>query len=86
MKIQKPSIGRVVHFTAFRGHEQKASDVYAAIVVGVGRFGSNAGCVDLVTFGTNSTYFQHDVPHSAEGNANTWRYPPFVKDEIEVES
>lgn len=81
MKIQKPSQGRVVLFTAFRGNEEKATDEYTALIT---RAHDTPGFVDLVTFGSQSVYFQHKVAFDADGGAGTWRYPPHVKEEIEV--
>lgn len=87
MKIQKPTIGRIVEFTAFRGHETRERDAYAAVITKVYDRDSDserAGCTDLVTFGPNSVYFQHGVPHDADGEAMTWRYPPRSTEEIET--
>lgn len=80
MQIQKPTIGRVVEFTAFRGHEESERDAYAAIITKV----YPDGVVDLVTFGPNSFYFQHRIAYDAEGEAMTWRYPPRCDDKIDV--
>lgn len=70
---QKPSLGRIVIFTAFRGHEQEKVDEYAAIVTKV--HDADTGIIDLCTFGSNSVYFQHSVPKNNDGLANTWRWP-----------
>jgi hypothetical protein len=78
--IQKPTIGRVVLFTAFRGHEQKATDEYAGIIVKV----HEGGVVDLVTFGPFSVYHNNGVPHDAAGGAQGWRYPEITRETIEV--
>lgn len=32
------------------------------------------GTVDLVTFGRNSVYFQHNVPYAFQGYKGTYRY------------
>lgn len=80
VKIQKPTIGRVVEFTAFRGHEEKERDAYPATITKV----HDDGVVDLVTFGRQSVYFQTGIKHSADGDAMTWRYPPRSDETIEV--
>lgn len=81
MKIQKPTRGRVVEYTAFRGHQEKDTDAYTALVTGVTE---DPLFVNLVTFGTHSVYFQTKVPYDADGKAGTWRYPPRCEDMIEV--
>ena len=108
MRIQKPSLGRVVIFTAFRGHEKTEVDEYAGIIVKVhtplseGARGLRSleslrlltdeeksaatGRIDIKTFGSSSTYDNHNVEHGAEGKTNTWRYPTVMRDEIEVAS
>lgn len=86
MKIQKPSLGRVVIFTAWRGEGEASGkvDEYAGLVVGVSH--ADGGVVDIKTFGPNSIYSNNGIPHDATGKAGTWRYPPFVKEEVEVEA
>lgn len=85
MKIQKPSLGRVVIFTAWRGQGADSGkvDQYAGIIVGVAD-DKPAGVIDIVTLGPSSVYHNNNVSHDADGAAGTWRYPPFVKEEIEV--
>lgn len=87
MKIQKPSLGRIVIFTAFRGHTETETDQYAGIIVKVhpdtpetpgGSF------VDIVTLGSSSVYHNNRARFDADGLSGTWRYPPHVKEEIEV--
>lgn len=80
--ILRPSKGRIVIFTAWRGHEQGEVDEYASHVVGTDK--ADRGIVDLVTFGPQSTYFQRDVPYHPDGKAKTWRYPPHVAENVTV--
>lgn len=85
MKIQKPTLGRVVIFTAFRGEGEASGkvDEYAGIVVNTPY--ADASIVDIKTFGSHSLYSNLAVPHDAGGKAGTWRYPPRCTDEIEVD-
>jgi hypothetical protein len=85
MKIQKPTLGRVVIFTAWRGHDEKDRDEYAGIIVRV-HDQLGPGVVDIKTMGPHSLYDNARVPHDANGAGGTWRYPPHTKDEIEVAS
>lgn len=66
---QKPTIGRIVHF-----HDEGGP--YAAIVTAINRDGT----LELVTFGRNSIYFQHNVRsrHADETDNfdNSWSWPP----------
>ena len=80
LTIPKPTVGRIVLFTAFRGHEQTATDEYAGIIVKV----HAGGVVDLVTFGPFSVYHNNGIPHDAAGGAQGWRYPDITRDTIEV--
>jgi hypothetical protein len=84
MKIQKPSLGRVVIFTAWRGQGEESGkvDQYAGVIVGVSD--DKPGVIDIVTLGPSSVYHNNGARFDADGSAGTWRYPPFVKDEIEV--
>lgn len=81
MQIQKPTLGRVVIFAAFRGHGEGNVDEYAGIVVGLTE---KPGVVDLKTFGPASIYCNLGVPYDADGKAGTWRYPPKSDETIEV--
>jgi hypothetical protein len=80
MKIAKPSLGRIVIYTAFRGHTEERVDEYAGFVVKV----HDGGVIDMCTLGSNSIYHNHSVPYDATGRAGTWRYPEIVREEIEV--
>ena len=71
---QKPSIGRIVHFTAADGPPKTGSAAYASIITAVNADES----VELATFGPNSLYFQHAVKFDADGANHTWRWPPKV--------
>lgn len=66
-----PSIGRVVHF-----HEEGGP--YAALITAV----NPSGTVELVTFGKNSVYFQHNVQgwfvQEETPPRGTWTWPPKV--------
>jgi sensor domain CHASE-containing protein len=95
MKIQKPSKGHVVIFTAWRGQGPDSGkvDEYAGIIVNVhepqqltdaGGFDHPGDKVDLVTFGPSSFYHNNGVRHDADGATGTWRYPPREAGEIEV--
>ncbi len=79
MKIQKPTPGRVVLFTDADG------DVTPAVVVRV-QHGLDVtfeeGEVTLRDFA--ELKLLDEIKHNAEGKPNTWRFPPFTKDEIEV--
>jgi hypothetical protein len=74
----RPTIGRIVHF-----HDEGGP--YAAIVVRV--YDNAAQCVDLVTFGSRSIYFQPNVPEWMPVDVNYadgtnlpqpgwWTWPP----------
>jgi len=73
--IQKPTLGRVVIFTAWRGEGEASGkrDEYTGLVVGVSQ--ADVGMVDLKTFGPTSIYSNQCVPYDANGVARTWRYP-----------
>ena len=101
MKIPKPTIGRIVLFTAWRGEGEASGkvDEYAGVVVKVhkaepsvqnGRGGIDAGVldgtIDIVTLGSQSVYHNNNIVHDANGKAGTWRYPPHSKEEIEVDA
>jgi hypothetical protein len=62
---QKPTIGRIVHFSEEGGP-------YAAIIAAV----NDDGSLELATLGRNSLYFQHGIKFDAEGAKGTWRWPP----------
>lgn len=86
MKIQKPTIDRIVEFTAWRGVGERSGEVdrYAGIVVASPADGHDASTVDLVTFGPHSVYHNNAVPFDADGAAGTWRYPARTDDLIDV--
>lgn len=70
--MQKPTIGRVVHY-----HDEGGP--YAAIITEVGKDEWAREVVELVTFGRNSVYFQHAVIFGGEApEAGTWSWPPIV--------
>jgi hypothetical protein len=80
LTISTPTPGRVVLFTAFRGHETAEKDEYPGIVVKH----HGDGVVDLVTFGPNSIYHNHKVKHLHSGEPQGWRYPPHSADMIDI--
>jgi hypothetical protein len=76
MKIQKPTLGRIVLFTASDGHQSPA-------VVADVTFAAR-GIVGLRTLGPD-THYEASVPYDADDRAlGTWRYPPMSKEEIEL--
>ena len=95
--IQKPSLGRVVIFTAWRGNGSESGkvDEYAGVVVKVHPIvaaapnsvdpNENPGdMIDIVTLGSASVYHNNRVRYDGDGAAGTWRYPPHEKAQIEV--
>lgn len=85
IQIPKPSLGRVVIFTAWRGEGEASGkvDEYAGLVVGVKH--ADGGVVDIKTFGPNSIYCNQGIPFDANGSAGTWRYPPHCKDVLDLD-
>ena len=76
---QKPSVGRIVHFTAADGPPRTGTTAYAAIVTAVHPKNPDGGgdeTVDLATLGPRSLYFQLGVKYDADGANGTWRWPP----------
>ena len=82
----KPTIGRIVHFHAWRGGPpdgDPALDTYAGIIVAIRSY-LNAATgemmpstdVDLCTLGPNSVYHNHAVPFSETPKAGHWSWPP----------
>lgn len=86
IQITKPTLGRIVIFTAWRGEGEASGSVdeYAGLVVGVSQ--ADRGLVDLKTFGPNSIYSNSAVPFDAKGSAGTWRYPPQYKDVLDLDT
>lgn len=82
--IQKPTIGRVVIFTARRGTGEASGkvDEYPGIVVLA--LHADYGIVDIKIFGPNGMYDNKNVPYDANGAPMTWRYPPHSKDTLDV--
>ncbi len=91
--IQKPSKGRVVHFTV---ETERAYDptidaptvskvITIAIYPGLVTEVYEGGVIDIKTFGPNSIYDNHKVSYNADGKSGTWRYPPHEIAQVEVE-
>lgn len=98
VSIQKPTIGRVVEVAlaseygtpkrrpaivvnAFGGHRINVSVMLdgandADVIVGNERLGAKAAAGILS---------QTSVGYDAEGAVNTWRYPPFCGDKVDVD-
>lgn len=73
---QKPTVGRIVHFTPPQecGND-KTPEFYAAIITQVNNTTPDGEpTVELATFGPNSLYFQHDIPFSPEIKPGTWTW------------
>jgi len=71
MSEQRPSIGRIVHFTGPDGDPGP----YAGIIVRV-HGDEKATVVDLVTFGPHSMYHNNHVPFSRDPAPGHWTWPP----------
>ncbi len=79
----KPSIGRIVHFVPPRDCKGESTlEAYASMISKVNGFGLPGlpaeETVELVTFGPNSLYFQHQVPFAASPTPGCWSWPPKV--------
>lgn len=70
----KPTIGRIVHY---RAHHDCGGETYAGIITRVSADPTDTK-VDLVTFGPNSIYHNHNVPFQEEGAFGCWSWPPRV--------
>lgn len=81
IRIQEPTLGRIVLFTSFRGHEEKELDEYAALITKV----HHNGVVDLATFGSSSLYHKTSIPYDADGRSGSWRYPIPTHDTIDID-
>ena len=83
-KIQKPTLGRGVIYTAWRGEGEASGkvDEYTGLVVGVAK--AHEGTIDIKTFGPNSIYSNNGVHFDANGKAGTWRYPERCDDMLDV--
>lgn len=69
---QKPTVARMVYYYSYN---EKGECAYASIVTQI----NEDETVELVTFGPNSIYFQHNVPYSEEPKASHWSWMPFQK-------
>lgn len=78
MKIQLPTMGRVVIYTSAKGI------AYPALVDYHEGFGKVQLVVSMVD-GSGSTRLIANVPHDEDSAPNTWRYPPRSDETIEVE-
>lgn len=68
----KPSVGRVVHYTAGDEH-------LAALVTGICSYPENGNCVDLVVFGSHGVSFYRGVSFDAGCRSATWHWPEKVE-------
>jgi len=93
MKIQKPTVGLVVHYhvlTPSRQGDRTVAVVAAlpAIVLADAAM-SAQGLISLTVLGYGSNCMPfgdvHAVPYSSSGREGTWRYPPRCDDQIEVD-
>ena len=85
MKIQRPTIGRIVIFTA-KSEIDGAATEHAGMITHVH---SKPGRISVSMFGEPGPYssvYNADADHDANGADGTWRYPPRCTDEIEVQS
>lgn len=75
---QKPSVGRIVHYTPPEEEVSPKGQAYPAIITHV--FGDT--CVNLHVFGDGSFGSPNHLPTSvsfdADGGVRTWRWPPRV--------
>lgn len=74
--MQKPSVGRIVHFTAFAGNPKPT----AAIITSVLPEEANSTDVTLTLFiaGEPPEPMHRWVPFSEEPKAGSWSWPPHV--------
>lgn len=73
--VQKPSIGRTVHYAPPQECVgPKSLCLYPAIISQV----NEDGTVELATFGPNSLYFQHKVAFAEALAPGFWSWPPRV--------
>ncbi len=90
MKIQKPSIGRVVIVTNSQG-DPRVGWVQRMTGDAAGDFDlprKERACIEVhvaVPTAPDTLVFLHAVPHDEGGAPHTWRYPPRVDEMIEVE-
>lgn len=72
---QKPSIGRVVHYTNLGDRDGKyPPETQAAIITGV----NSDGTVALVIFYRTGIFNMASVPYSALPNRGHWNWPPKI--------
>lgn len=74
IKIQKPTIGRVVEYVAPDNLMK-----HVGVIIRV----RERDRVDIRD--QNTLEMQENVYHDGDGAIGTWRYPPFVKEEVEVD-
>lgn len=100
MKIQKPTIGRIVELSVFAGWRpydpetdkgdgapeggERAKPPLRYAGIIVGVH--DRGVVDIVTFGPQSIYHNNGVAFDQDGQplTSSWRYPPRCDDLIDV--
>lgn len=76
--VQKPSVGRMVHFVPpMECTADTTLPHYAAIIAQVNPAKKGKPeTVELATFGPNSLYFQHEIPFSEVYKPGHWSWPP----------
>ncbi len=75
--VQKPSVGRIVHYQSYGtpGGEY-TSQPRAAIITAVYELGGN---VDLCILNPTGLFFTRDVGFSETPKPGHWSWPPYVK-------
>ncbi len=79
IKIQKPSVGRIVIYTDYCGDSKPA----VILAVDHGKDTCVSGEVTLRDFVT--LMLHEKIKHNADVRCRTWRYPPRVDGEISVD-
>lgn len=76
-KIDKPTLGRVVHFTDNEG-------LLRLGFVQQFHEGSTNGGINLHYLNADKLTLATSVPHNADGAKYSWRYPPRTEEKIDV--
>lgn len=67
--MNRPSVGRIVHFVDYDGSTCRAAIVTECQVMGIDH---------LAVFGTDNVFFQRSVSYSESGEPGTWHWPERV--------